>query len=69
MGTTPAHLPESIPMRTEKIPAPPSQKQKKPATPATKRKRPDVDELVARITPQNLHEPIDFGPPVGREAF
>jgi predicted RNase H-like HicB family nuclease len=27
----------------------------------------DLDELVSRITPENLHDPIDCGPPIGRE--
>lgn len=27
----------------------------------------DLDELVSRITPDNLHAPIDCGPPMGRE--
>lgn len=27
-----------------------------------------LDDLVARITKANLHEPVDFGAPVGREA-
>jgi len=29
----------------------------------------DLDDLVARITPQNVHAEIGFGPPVGREAL
>jgi antitoxin MazE len=30
---------------------------------------PPLDELVARITPQNLHEAADFGGPRGSEAW
>jgi len=29
----------------------------------------DLDDLVGRITSQNLHEPIDFGPPQGKEGW
>lgn len=29
----------------------------------------ELNSLVARITPENLHGEVDFGPPVGREAF
>jgi antitoxin MazE len=29
----------------------------------------DLASLVARITPENLHEPVDFGRPVGKEAW
>lgn len=29
----------------------------------------DLAELVAGITPDNRHEPVDFGPPVGKEAW
>lgn len=29
----------------------------------------DIDELVAKITPENRHELIDFGPPVGKEIW
>jgi antitoxin MazE len=28
-----------------------------------------LDELVAQITPENLHEETDWGPPVGRESW
>ena len=28
-----------------------------------------LEELVAKITPENRHEPIDFGPPVGNEVW
>ncbi len=28
-----------------------------------------LDELIAGITPENLHDEIDFGGPVGREAL
>ena len=28
-----------------------------------------LDELIDRITPENLHEPIDWGPPVGKEIW
>lgn len=27
-----------------------------------------LDELLGGITRDNLHAPVDFGPPVGREA-
>jgi antitoxin MazE len=29
----------------------------------------DLPELLAGITKENLHEEIDFGPPVGRERL
>jgi len=29
----------------------------------------NLDELVGAITSQNLHAPIDFGPPVGKEVW
>ena len=28
-----------------------------------------LDELIDRITPENLHDPIDWGPPVGKEIW
>jgi hypothetical protein len=28
-----------------------------------------LEELVARITDENRHEEVDFGPPVGREIL
>ena len=31
------------------------------------RRQPDLAELLAGITPDNLHEEADFGPPVGKE--
>lgn len=31
--------------------------------------RPTLAELLAGITPENLHEEIDFGPPVGEELL
>ncbi|HYZ63002.1 MAG TPA: AbrB/MazE/SpoVT family DNA-binding domain-containing protein [Acetobacteraceae bacterium] len=34
-----------------------------------RRKRYDIDELVAGITDENLHDPIDTGPPQGREVW
>ena len=30
---------------------------------------PSLEELVIRITPENRHEEIDFGPPVGKEVW
>ena len=29
----------------------------------------DLQQLLDRITPENLHKSVDFGPPVGREAL
>ena len=29
----------------------------------------DLTELLAKVTPENLHGEIDFGAPVGKEAF
>jgi len=29
----------------------------------------DLGELVRAITPKNIHEPVETGPPVGREAW
>jgi antitoxin MazE len=34
-----------------------------------RRKEYDLEELVKRITPRNLHEEADFGVPVGKEAW
>jgi antitoxin MazE len=34
-----------------------------------RRKEYDLEELVKRITPRNLHEEADFGAPVGREVW
>ncbi len=28
-----------------------------------------LDEMIARITPENRHEPFDWGPPVGKEIW
>lgn len=32
-------------------------------------KSPTLDELLAGITPENCHEPFDWGPPVGKEIW
>ena len=37
----------------------------KPAKP----KRPTLAELAARITDENRHEEVDWGPPVGKEVW
>lgn len=29
----------------------------------------NLDELVALITPDNVHEEVDWGPPVGKEVW
>ena len=29
----------------------------------------DLDDLVCRISKQNLHEPVDFGPAQGKEIW
>ncbi|MNR67767.1 hypothetical protein D3C85_1919390 [compost metagenome] len=29
----------------------------------------DLDALIAAITPQNRHAPVDWGPPVGKEVW
>jgi antitoxin MazE len=29
----------------------------------------DLDQLLDRITPENLHDPVDFGGPVGKEVL
>jgi antitoxin MazE len=29
----------------------------------------DLDELLDQITPDTLHEEVDFGPPVGKEIW
>ena len=36
---------------------------------AKKKPKYTLEELVARITPENRHELIDFGPPVGNEVL
>lgn len=33
------------------------------------RKEYSLDDLVSRITPGNLHEEADFGPPAGKEIW
>ena len=33
------------------------------------RKHPTLDELLAGITPENIHPETDWGPPVGREFW
>ncbi|MDE1157734.1 MAG: AbrB/MazE/SpoVT family DNA-binding domain-containing protein [Neorhizobium sp.] len=30
---------------------------------------PDLDALIARMTPENLHDEADFGEPLGKEAL
>ena len=30
---------------------------------------PDLEDLLSRVTPENMQEEIDFGEPVGREAW
>ncbi len=35
-------------------------------SPAT---HPDLEDLLGRVTSENVHEEIDFGDPVGREAW
>ncbi|WP_299441785.1 AbrB/MazE/SpoVT family DNA-binding domain-containing protein [uncultured Rhodospira sp.] len=30
---------------------------------------PDIDALIDAITPENRHDPVDFGPPVGGESL
>ena len=37
--------------------------------PQSRRRRYSVDELVAQITEENRHGPVDWGRPVGREAW
>ena len=34
-----------------------------------KRPKYTLEELVAQITPENRHEEIDWGPPVGKEVW
>jgi antitoxin MazE len=29
----------------------------------------DLDEMLDRMTPETFHEDVDFGPPLGREAW
>lgn len=33
------------------------------------RKKYDLKELLSRVTPENKHDPIDFGGPKGREVL
>lgn len=33
------------------------------------RRRPTLDELLARVTDENIHPEVDTGPPVGNEAW
>lgn len=37
-------------------------------TPAKKKKY-NLDELLAKVTDENIHAEIDFGPPVGKEIW
>src|SRR5258706_53237 len=37
--------------------------------PLLAQRRYTLEELVARITPENRHEEIDWGPPVGNEVW
>jgi antitoxin MazE len=37
--------------------------------PKRRQRRYTLEELVARITPENRHEEIDWGPPVGNEVW
>ena len=38
--------------------------------PKPKRKRKyTLEELLAQVTPENIHPEIDFGPPVGKEVW
>jgi antitoxin MazE len=37
--------------------------------PVRAKKRPTLEELVARITPENRHEAIDWGKPMGKEIW
>ena len=37
--------------------------------PQRRKRRYALEELVARITPENRHEEIDWGPSVGNEAW
>ena len=32
-------------------------------------KKASLDELIARITPENRHDIVDWGPPVGKEIW
>jgi antitoxin MazE len=34
-----------------------------------RRKRPTLDDLLAGVTPENIHAETDWGPPVGREVW
>jgi antitoxin MazE len=34
-----------------------------------RRKEYRIEELLAAITPKNQHQDVDFGPPVGKEAW
>jgi antitoxin MazE len=29
----------------------------------------DIDDMIAKITPETLHEEVDWGPPVGKEIW
>ncbi len=33
------------------------------------RQKPTLEELLAQITPENLHGEVDYGPPVGNEIW
>jgi antitoxin MazE len=37
--------------------------------PVRNTKKYDLEQLLADITPENLHSEVDFGPAVGKEAF
>ncbi|HEX4774352.1 MAG TPA: hypothetical protein VH234_02455 [Candidatus Saccharimonadales bacterium] len=38
-------------------------------TPTTPSDSPTLDELLAAMTPENLHQAVDFGQPVGKELL
>ena len=33
------------------------------------RRRPTLDELLAKVTPENIHPETDWGPPQGKEVW
>jgi antitoxin MazE len=33
------------------------------------RSHPTLEELLAKVTPENIHPEMDWGPPVGREFW
>ncbi len=54
--------PKEISLMTYRIPEAPSKIKETP-------RLPDLDDLLARVTDENLHPVVDWGPPAGQEEW